>query len=406
MRPDVRSRQKIWKSAAPLICLLVSFWGFPAQGRGLHRVQIATGAASLQGAAISPDGSQVAMYFPNRLEIHDVSSLKVTASIGLPYVPEVRYMEGGEPESGVRYCDRGKYILIYGGGATFFVIDTLGYRRAATIALDIPKDEATEPSLIAGSCAAESNIAVIEVEAQIVISRGHYDSLRTIKVFNLDSGSQIGEIPLGSRYVSWRGVGVSPSGSHALIYLGNDDSSHPNIAILDIASSKLSASIDTGFSGGQATFVGESSVAVVGTFSTRDDAHGVIKIFDSQTGALKRETGDSNNAPNAAVEASADGRYLFAYTGKENHCEDCDLHSRGHLQIEHAQFTLWDLATGKIVVKSPGIPFDKGSDRVLIFFRDPIGRESTRPQFQFGQTGNAVLVTRMKWDAVNVYLLK
>jgi hypothetical protein len=406
MRSTVRSRLKTLKSAGPLICLLVSFWSFPAQGRGLHRVQIAMGAASLQGAAISPDGSKVAMHFPNRLEIHDVSSLKVIASVELPLIAERQYTAGGEPEAGVRYCDRGKYILIYGGGATFFVIDALSYRRSATLDLDFPKSGVTEASLIAGSCAAESNIAVIEVEAQIVISQGHYDSFRAVRVFNLDSGRQIGEIPLGSRYFSWRGVEVSASGSHALIYLGDDNSSHPNIAILDIASSKLSASIDTGFSGGQATFVGESSVAVVGTFSTRDDAHGVIKIFDTQTGALKREIGDGNNAPNAAAEASADGRLLFAYTGKENYCEDCDLHSRGHLQIENAQFTVWDLVTGKIAAKSPGIPFDKGSDRVLIVFQDPIGRASTRPQFQFSQSGNAVLVTRMKWGAVDVYLLK
>jgi len=249
----------------PLVCLLMSLANTPAQGGVLRRVQIVSSATGLQGAAISPDGSKVAIYLPNRLKIYDVSSLRVDASVELPSVPEGRYVGGGEPESGVRYCDRGKYILIYGGNATFFVIDAIGYRRTATIDLDIPKAEETAATVIAGSCSAESNVAVIEV------SPSQDDWVGAVKVFNLDSGRQTGEIPLGSRSIYWRGVDVSPSGSHALIYLRDAGSPDTKIALLDIGSSKLSASIDTGFYGGQATFIGESSIAVVGGHFLRFD---------------------------------------------------------------------------------------------------------------------------------------
>jgi hypothetical protein len=385
----------------PLVCLLMSLANTPAQGGVLRRVQIVSSATGLQGAAISPDGSKVAIYLPNRLKIYDVSSLRVDASVELPSVPEGRYVGGGEPESGVRYCDRGKYILIYGGNATFFVIDAIGYRRTATIDLDIPKAEETAATVIAGSCSAESNVAVIEV------SPSQDDWVGAVKVFNLDSGRQTGEIPLGSRSIYWRGVDVSPSGSHALIYLRDAGSPDTKIALLDIGSSKLSASIDTGFYGGQATFIGESSIAVVGGHFLRFDTREVIKIFDAQTGAPTREIGDSTNAPKVAVDASADGRFLFAYTGEENYCGDCDEHSRGNLQIEHARFTVWDLTTGRIVAQSPSIPFEKGHGRVAIFWKDPACCESTRPQFQFSQSGNAVLTTRISYqDAVDVYLLK
>jgi hypothetical protein len=400
---------KISKLITPLICLMVMLWNMPANSADVHKRRIVSSAAGLQGAAISPDGSKVAVYLSNRLEIHEVSSLRVDASVALPFIPEGRYMGGGEPESGVRYCDRGKYILIYGGNATFFVIDALGYRRAATIDLDIPQAEKTNATVIAGSCAAESNIAVIEV------SPSQYDWVSTVRVFNLDSGRQIGEIPLSSGHVYWRGVDVSPSGSHALIYLGNADGPDTNIALLDIGSSKLSASIDTGVSGGQATFVGESSVAVVGGYFRTSDAHEVVRIFDAQTGALTREIGDSKNAPKAAVEASMDGRFLFAYTGKEHECGTlCPIGYSSNLEITHAKFTVWDLIKGKVVAESPGIRTFTENDPLFLFIRVPMlfgdalsGRSSWRPQFQFSQSGNAVLVTGTHdLDAVDVYVLK
>lgn len=427
--PRILCMYRISKLAAPLIYLMVMLWNMPANIADLHKQRIVSDAAGLEGAAISPDGSKVAIYFSNRLEIHDVSSLRVIASVQLPLIPAGRHLGEGMPESGVRYCDRGKYILIYGGSATFFVIDAVGSRRAATIDLDIPKAEKTTATLIAGSCAAESNIAVIEV------SPSQYDWVKTVKVFDHDSAKEIGEIPLGSRHVPWRGVEVSPSGSHALIYLGDADNPHSSIALLDIGSSKLSASIDTEFYGGQATFVGESAVAVVGgDFRRADarevtmifdaktgalkrkfaDAHGTIKIFDVQTGALTREIGDSNNAPKAAVEASVDGRLLFAYTGKENDCEECDDRSRGNLEITHAKFTVWDLITGKVVAESPGIRTLTENDPMFLFVRVPMllgdalsGKSSRRPQFQFSQSGNAILVTGTRDEnSVDVYLLK
>jgi hypothetical protein len=125
-----------------------------------------------------------------------------------------------------------------------------------------------------------------------------------------------------------------------------------------------------------------------------------ILLFDIHAGALKNRIADPENGANGAVAASADGRFLLAYTGKENHCENCLIEEhRGQLQIEDARFTIWDLSTGKVVVRSPHIPVSKSGILSFTIY--------WRPVFQISQSGNAVLVTQITGDEpVDVYSLQ
>jgi len=424
MQFGCQSAQGIYKPAVLSICLLAIFFcTIPANGGNVHKRRIVSSVVDLAGAAISPGGSKVAIYVTTRLDIYDVSSLSAEASVALPVLAKAgdRFHWSDlldspgwfHNNSRVRYCDHGRYILVYGDSGIFFVVDAISYRRAGTITLD-PPDAKTGHEDIAVSCAAESNIVAVEVATTpFSIGPAGLPTLSceraTIKVFAIDTGKQLSEISQGSSLTdSWGDVEVSPSGSHALIYGAgiNGCSKGQNITVLDIGSSTVSTSFDAGFTIGQASFVDESSIAVAGASFGGVDAPVGIKIFDAQTAALVKQIGDSKDAPHEVVEASADGRFLFAYTGKENHCEECGKYSRGNLIITRAEFTVWDLTTGKIIAKS-SVPASTENGRIAMFWGEPAGRSSSRPHFQFSQSGNAILVTGTRDEfAVDVYLLK
>ena len=405
--------------AIQLICLLALVLSGPASGGEVHRQRIDPDVLGLEGAAISPDGLKVAiissgygdqhkgLVIPSHLEVRDVLSRRVDASLNLLILPAGHRFAWSQAMSRVRYCDHGKYILIYGANGTFYVVDVMGYQIAATITVPVLDSNVyATPVVLAASCAAEADIAAIVVVAR---PGDKMASERSIRIFSLDTGKQQAEIRAGSDPSTITGVAVSSSGATVLVYATciNDRTCRVSskIAVLDTKTSESLRWIDAEFRIGQAAFVGDSSIAVAVAAASFQGAYPdpVIKIFDARTGVFERQIGDRMNAPHEIVEASADGRFLFAYTGKENHCEDCGENSRGHLVIPSAKFAVWDLTTGKIVAKSK-IPVSTVNGLVPMLWGDPDGKHSERPRLQFSQSGNAVVSVKSSYlNQIDVY---
>ena len=392
------------------LCLV---WSTASRALRLEKRQITAGLARVAGAAISPKGDKVAIFvadgtkFPtaNHLEIHDISSLKIDATIDLPRTNDLlQRFRWSEAVSRVHYCDHGKYILVNLGDGVSSVVNAQS-GATATIKLDQPAEtrKSDLATLIAASCAAEADLAVFDVVSDS-------QKLNHIELFNLEDGKQIKELSGGHTdpYIYMLGVEVSPSGNRVVSYATrvNDPGSpmSAEIRVVDVSKNGLLRSINVGFPIGQAAFLGESSVAVVGEFYAGTGIS-VAKIFNLESGALTSSIGDARHPPIAEAGASTDGRLLFAYTGKENNCADCNVHSRGSLQIQAARFTVWNLATGKVIAQSPNL--HALTTHAGILGEDMPSHSSERPRLQFSQSGNAVLVMHTrKENAISVFLLQ
>jgi hypothetical protein len=375
-------------------------------------------------SAISPDGARVAILkttgsegtqgegrVKNELKIHSVASSSIDASLLLPEIEPHPFKDTNlvsnfaYQNSRVHYCDRGRYILAYGGSGTFFIVDTVSYKLKSTFlfrldnyGLGVKPERGHIMVELAAACSANGDIATFELFS------GPYGN-GTTEIFDLDTGRQLGSIAEDISPGRLMGIDVSPSGASAEIAIervkgdplpGKDD----DLVILDLVSHTVSRRILTGIDLSDAAFVGESSVAVASGGEKVSGAKPYILLFDIHTGAQTRRFADPENGAAGVVSASADGRFLLAYTGRDNFCEHCLIaEHRGYLRIEDARFTVWDVSTGKAVARSPKIPIDKGGILAFVIYE--------RPSMEISQSGNAVLVSQPgENEPTDVYSLK
>jgi hypothetical protein len=424
-----------YKCVSMLVCLatVLPGWGTAVASTKLRKTEIAPFTRNLDTAAISPDGSLVAILrtteggsvdhidgplmpgmslhtvftFENQLEVRDVATSALRTTVALPTVREPESMSGFSFlfHSHIQYCDHGKYLLAYGEGGTFFVLDGDTYEQKFTIVFDkdkypvgVKRERGSVLVVTASACSANANIAAIE------LLFGPYGTGVT-KVFDLDTGKQIEDITEDISPGRLMNIDVSPSGASAVIAVERPSVDKPpakndDLVILDLQSGAVSRRILTGIDLLQAVFVGESSVATASGDGVILKAKPSVLLFDIHSGAVTNRVADPENGANGEVAASADGRFLLAYTGKENHCEHCQNEEhRGQLQIEDARFTIWDLSTGNVVVRSPHIPVAHGGTLSFTTY--------WRPVFQISQSGNAVLVTQITGsEPIDVYSLQ
>jgi hypothetical protein len=370
-----------------------------------------------EDAAISPLGDKVALYVfdptyrdpsgasvPSRLEIRDVNSLKTDSVIDLP--PTVEFglqFQWSKPVPRVHYCDRSNYILVYIGDGVSTVINVKTGQKSL-IKIHRPPQTRRVRGLtqIAGSCAEQSNVAAFDIVSKP-------EALSHLELFDLDDGKKVKEIPVGTVLSGFVGLDVSPSGDQALTYEAcyNDTMcAGPSKAIhvLNTRSPAAMKTVDAGHSIGQVSFADDSSIVVVGE-NYDDKEPRFVKIFNLSTGKMTSQVGDERDPPMASASVSADGRLLFAYTGREDHCENCNPEARGYLQVHDARFTVWDLATAQVIARSPEIAPFKIHGGILEDGKNV--RTNERPRFQFSRSGNAVLVTNARdLSAIYVFLLR
>jgi hypothetical protein len=332
------------------------------------------------------------------LEFHDVASFRTLATIPLPTVPPP---PPSRPKTelvskAVHFCNGGKIILAYEGGYSLSIIDARTYTQKASITLAVtinrsaqnPLPDDNPPVVMACSCAANAPVAAVELVF------GPFGTGVT-KVLDLDNGQQVSEIATDV-FGYPRNIDISPSGAGAAILVARfqpgdlrrpDDAAKysADLAILDTNTRSLRRRILTGLDGSHVTFAGEDEVAVASSGEGNEENQ-VIELFDVRGGAVSQRFGDPADGARAFVAASADGRSLLGYTGKEW------MYREGmgsYLQIDRARFTIWDRRTGKVMAQSPGLQVFKADYKML----DNSHTISARPTIDYSQQGNAVLVS-------------
>lgn len=373
----------------------------------LDKTVIQAGMRDLDKASLSPDGSAVLidrreikqdLSETHWLEFHDVASFRTLATIPLPTVP---LPPPSRPKmelvsKAVHFCNGGKIILVYEGGYSLSIIDARTYTQKASITLTVTINRSAQNPLaddnptvvLACSCAANAPVAAVELVF------GPFGTGVT-KVFDLDNGQQVSEIATDV-FGYPRNIDISPSGASAAILVARfqpgdlrrpDDAAKysADLAILDMNTRSLRRRILTGLDGSHVAFAGEDEVAVASGGEGNEEKQ-VIELFDVRSGAVSQRFGDPADGARAFVAASADGRSLLGYTGKEW------MYREGmgsYLQINRAHFTIWDRRTGKVMAQSPGLQVFKADYKML----DNSHTISTRPTMDYSQQGNAVLVS-------------
>jgi WD40 repeat protein len=411
-------------------------------------------ANHMEPFAISPDGVLVVhaptgfvqskQVYGNVFEVLEASSAKQVATIQLP----IQAGTGFEFRN-IQYCDRGRYLLAIGRAVTFEygnitsqsedivkVLDMKTYKLHTTISLSAIEDSVPQEvlakrqgrvyrlgSLQFTACAANSPIAAF-------IFSDSDSGLGVIKIFDLDTGTEIRGFDGVPVQAGVEGAAVSPLGSSiALIQKAYDAKFHQVgychhvVAIIDLKTKRIAKNInlisDRDPSSFPIAFAGESTVAVqlfkrepgVSTISGEFYYHyrASVHFFDIISGSKVQVIDDPNVDDFDFAGMSADGHTLLAYTGKSHTCTHCN-HSYGQLAVTDARFTLWNSETGKPIAQSPSLKVIHHTCPWYSIF-DNGGWGSCRssddiPSFAMSQNGNAVVVTwPMATEPVVVYTL-
>jgi hypothetical protein len=357
--------------------------------------------------AISPDGTAV-VYAPDHVsvwdgdrakpfEVRDARTSSKIADIHLPVSPAFNDQIGG-----VQFCDHGKYLLLDAGvyfdpdhpptsvktlgpnaEADYFkVLETQSYKLRTDISLgdaeyDIPQEVTAQPhaayegrgSLSQVACAANAPIVAVVV--------GHALHLIAIKLFNLETGAEVGAANDLVLHFDVLGAAISPDGTNLALFRsrGNDETEDPaavdfQITVIDLRAKKAAKGIwvRTPYNFNAIKYAGDSTVAVeffdqkqyesptenwTGPqyiFRTRAAIH----FFDASSGAALRTISGPDNREFRLLDISADGRTMLVRTDSDHFCFSCNG-GGGEEVISDARFTLWNSQAGNPIAESPSL---------------------------------------------------
>jgi hypothetical protein len=320
---------------------------------------------------------------PAQFTVVDVASSAVLAAVDAPGIvpPQTPSLKDNDLRA-ARFCNLGKYLMIFGEKGVYYIVDLANSRLQSTFALDLGdqdpvRDDINRPLLLGAACAANAPVGVV------ALARGPY-GVGTLKIFDLATGRQKGSIPADLAPYGYTNLSISPAGvTAALLSDRQPPQQKPDLILFDLVHHRLLKPITTETGELQAAFLGESLIAVAGDNLNANS----IRVFDIHSGALAQTLQAPGESSRASVETSADGRTLLAYSGVEFNRSEA-------LQIQRAGFTLWDTVTGKVLAHSPALYVPKTDARPL----DRSLLQSWRPTFDLSQNGHGVLVHWPGWN--------
>jgi hypothetical protein len=366
----------------------------PSGPPNLQRLTLGPSMGNYDSVEVTPDGLHAIRVLitrrsdskkadPAQFTVVDVATSSVLAAVDVPGIvpPQAPSWKDNDLRA-ARFCDLGKYLMIFGEKGVYYIVDLANSRLQSTFALDLGdqdpvRDDINRPLLLGAACAANAPVGVV------ALARGPY-GVGTLEIFDLATGRQKGTIPADLAPYGYTNLSISPAGiTAALLSERQPPQQKPDLVLFDLVHHRLLKSITTETGELQAAFLGESRIAVAGDSLTANS----IRVFDIHSGTLTQTFQAPSESARASVETSADGRTLLAYTGIE-------FNRSGALQIQRAGFTLWDTVTGKVLAHSPALLVRRTDARPL----DRSLLESWRPAFNLSQNGRGVLVSWPGWS--------
>jgi hypothetical protein len=369
------------------------------------------GSILLEGAALSPDGRQVAAAYFGRvstsrpadialsLEIWNVGTQEPIASKQMSASQENENNFDDErpirSEGFVQYCNNGSGIMVADPHGTLYYLNSQTLDVLHATATNIGVDGTPERIF----CAANSPRAVFAVHGTFL---GRYANERygngLVRVYDLTSGTLLQEWDMTKSPYPFGDVAISPSGNEiAVSYVptkvwGFEAKAVQNLELFDVNTGKVTLQVKTGHLPGRITFAGETRVATGDTLLPQPFVpHPKIKIWDSSNGKLIREFGDPKVGARRFVGASSDGNVIIGYIPKETL-----ISARGGpwTRTLENRFRLWNVGTGQTIATSPPFPPIRNFTE-----QTASGYGGLDPSLQVSANGRAVIVFwKSPWD--------
>jgi WD40 repeat protein len=365
----------------------------------IHPGPVQAESILLEGAALSPDGEQVAAAYFYRVSAGRpaVTALSVQIwNVGTQAPIASKQLSAGQasernfavewrtfPDGFVQYCNNGLGIMVADPHGTLYYLNPQTLEILHATATNIGIDAISERVF----CAANSPRAVLAAHGE-VFDKGPYGN-GLVRVYDLTSGTLVQEWDMTKDLYSFGDVAISPSGneiavSHVPTNSFGRSKAVQNLELFDVNTRKSTLQVKTGHLPGRITFAGETRVATDDTVMPQPFfPHPRIKLWDSSNGRLIREFGDPRNGARRFVGASSDGNVILGYIPKET--TRTGGRDPSPNETLEQRFRLWDSGTGQTIVTSP--PFlpnqhsvSRGHD------------EDLDPSLEVSDNGRAVIV--------------
>ena len=397
--------------------------------------------------AISPDGSLVVhalagivdseRVHESIFEFRDAESGREAAAVRLPVQANM-----GFQLRDIEFCDHGRYVMAVGPAATIFpsrdpastagdlitatsedsikIVDVNSRALHADISLSVAEHSPSAEALTLlkmatytwrggasfSACAANAPIAAVVID--------YGNGVTEVKVFNLDSGTEIpgfDSLPVQTHVL---GLAVSPAGLSLALFReenkpGATEMNAPNhcITVIDVRTKKVAQAIWVSSDSPASTviYAGERTVAAEliileaiertgldRTGPTLFHYHATVHFFDVGSGSELRVLSDPEVENFRLRGISADGRTMLAYAEQSHQCQPCN-HGAGRPVITDARFTLWNPQTGQMLGKSPELNVVHHTcpwfSLQNLLWRDCVTSDEP-PTLKLSQDGNAV----------------
>jgi hypothetical protein len=229
----------------------------------------------------------------------------------------------------------------------------------------------------------------------------------SIKLIDLETGEEVNDLGGDYRNLNFKGSGhrylgdgvaISPNGSKVAVKFSKSGTSGADV--LDSHSGQLIKTVELdddykvdhklAFAGESALLIGEPSCQPNMTCDPGSPP-GIrkVRVWDfGNTGAVSL-LGWPGNQTYRYFGSSADGKVVFAYSGKERFCGSCNSKA-GELKVDNARFTVWDRASGKVVALSPSLRVEN-HPCPLIFILGTCKSYQQAPELQMSSDGRSIL---------------
>lgn len=414
-------------SFAAITILLCTSCRFPQPNynRRFSRSDIVTQTDPQDQVAISPDGRLVAHFgtgiWPTRhfdgktLQFFSVSPTREVASIrvsaDLDHGPEL-----GSSDR-LQFCDQGKFLIAFEDSDNVNVVDTNNFHMQTTISLKVVKEAFRAKALkkpkgslygagqlIYARCAANAPLAVFYIGIPSL-------ELGDIKLFDLQTGSEIAGFDNLSSPILLAGIAISPSGSS--VALVNEvvlpgaqpiQTARDTVTVINVANHSISRRfyVESGapLQREPIAYAGDHSIVlqlnefrpyvpsaggVVGT-----DEESSIHLFDISTGAEIRTITEPSANSFTLRGVSADGRIILTSAERWRHCIFCKQLS-AEVVVTDARFILWDSTNGQAIAEYSNLHLVHHSCPWLAIGSCTPWDEA--PEIALNQIGNAVIAS-------------
>ncbi len=313
--------------------------------------------------------------FSSTVQFTDVASGVSRGDLPLPVVSDNASFNYFQTSKQLRYCDGGKYLLIFDFYDKLYAVDTRTSTIRASWNLRSVLGDPTGSEEFGMDCAGQSSLVALRLDSQ---------QNSSVRLIDLEKKDVVVDLTKSFNEEAGYTVAISPDGTHVALQFSGVDC-HPDGSEMD--RSKVAIQVVDTQGGGSVTlcfpnpdfptppwdnqfaklairFAGNDGLLMGKVLSGAGGEGWVqepfprlrtVEYMDLRAGVPAKTLAIPGLQTYRFFGSSADGNEVFSYTGEEKFCSGCN-DGHGEMRVKEARFTIWNPRTGKILVQSAALP--------------------------------------------------